>query len=105
MHNLLTQDEWRLFRLLDKSRDSRYYSYSLESVCDTLNCDRNSIIKLGRGIENKLGTDYHVNIFEWSSSNGVNYTFTGFEYRRKDYERDSRNGINIVEQHIKNGVY
>lgn len=103
--NTLTKAELNLYRLLDKSRDLRYYSYSLESILSCLHITKEELIRLGRNIEHKLGKDYAVNIFEWSDVSKKKYTFVGFEYRRKDYERDEIQGRNLVTKYIQQGVY
>jgi hypothetical protein len=72
--------------------------------------DQKKFIQIGKSIQRKLGDDYKVNIFKWSDVNRSDnslktYTFVGFEYRRRDYERDKRLGLNVVERNIRNGVY
>lgn len=103
--NLLNDQERQLLLLLDRARDPRYYSYSLRSIMEELRVDREKLVKLGENLRMQLGADYQVNIFEWRDRSGKEHTFVGFEYRRKDYERDRLSGINVVENDIKRGVY
>lgn len=105
-NNIFTNDETMLFMLLDKFRDPKCYSYSLNSIEKTLNTDRKGIYEIGESLREKLGDDYKVNIFDWiDNTSGKKYTFVGFEYRRKDYEHDKVRGINNIEKNIKRGVY
>ncbi|VBB17648.1 hypothetical protein YASMINEVIRUS_111 [Yasminevirus sp. GU-2018] len=101
----LSREEQRLFSLLDASRDPRYYSYSLNSVLKAMNIDRVGLDVICESLQKKLGDDYKVNIFDWRDRSGKIYTFVGFEYRRRDYERDAKNSTNIVENNIKKGIY
>src|SRR5579872_6413583 len=101
---LLSREEHELFLLLDKSRDVRYYSYSLSSILDKMKITKQQLIELGLSLEAKLGHKYKLNIFDWTCKSKT-YTFVGFEYRRKDYERDKLLGTNVVEKNIKNECY
>ena len=103
---MANNQESRLFSLLDKSRDARYYSYSLESILTEMKITRAQLMKVGQGLEEHLGKDYHVNVFDWTDDDsGKKFTFVGFAYRKRDYDRDKRMGVNVVERNIENGLY
>jgi len=106
---MANHQERMLFSLLDKSRDPRYYSYSLyslESILTEMKITREQLVKLGQGLEKRLGKDYCVNVFDWTDDgSGKKFTFVGFAYRKRDYDRDKRMGVNVVERNIENGLY
>ena len=105
MTNKLTDDENKLFFLLDRCRNPKYYSYSLNSILVEMKINKTKLVSIGKNIRSKFGNDYKVNIFEWNDITGNIYEFVGFEYRRLDYEKDKLLGINVVEKNIEKGVY
>jgi len=54
--NLLAKEK-QLFMLLDRSRNPKYYSYSLDNILSEMKVDRFKLIHIGKGIQNKLGDD------------------------------------------------
>lgn len=105
MSDKLTDDETKLFMLLDRCRNTKYYSYSINSILKEMKINKTKLILIGNGIRSKFGNDYKINIFKWQDKTGIIYEFVGFEYRRVDYERDKLLGVNVVEDNIQRGVY
>ena len=54
--------------------------------------------KLARSAGAKIG--HGINVFEWGGQ-----TWVGFEYRRRDYERDEERGTNAISKLVAKGHY
>lgn len=97
----LSGDALLLFNKLDKSSDVTYYAYSVSCVLRLLKetKDIEGIKKLGNNIEEKLGGNYKLNVFNYTEK-GKTTTYCGFEYRRIDYDKDAALGCNRVVKRL-----
>ena len=104
-------DEGKWIKLYEYLKNDKWYSMQIDVTCKKANITKNELNdikhKSGKNSESferyilKIkGVKDHVNIFDF---NGI--TYVGLETRKKDYDRDRKNGTNRIENLIKDGWY
>jgi len=84
-------------KVLNLLQNPEWYSLGTKAFLETLKID----IPVLKACLTRLREKGHkINVFTYGGRQ-----YIGLEYRRLDYERDKRNGVNHVERWIKEGVY
>lgn len=84
-------------QVLSLLKNPQWYSLGTKAFLSTLNI---TVKTLEASLQRLTAAGHKINVFTYNRRQ-----YIGLEYRRLDYERDKRNGVNHVEEWIKKGVY